>query len=222
MDDIGALPRNPPPKPKRANPPSSNSLADDDGYSDSEYNISPARRGRLNHTTRQQQQQQLLHQNDSPPMTPTYQPVRSKVSIVDAEPETTIGVAVKMRGELSFERLLRIEGEFEGKLISKGSLVVGAKGVLTGPVENMKEVHVVGGKIIGNITVEKLVLRDKAQVFGNITAKTVKIDPDCVVIGKLNINPQAPELINEKGEIVQKVAKDKPAAGAPSATPPAK
>lgn len=205
MDDV-SLPRNPPPKPKRANPPSSNSLAEDDGYSDSEYNISPARRGRLNHATARQQQQQLQHQqqNDSPPMTPTYHhPARSKVSIVDAEPETTIGAAVKMKGELSFERLLRIEGEFEGKLVSKGSLVVGAKGVLTGPVENMKEVHVTGGKIVGNIAVEKLVLRDKAQVFGNITAKTVKIDPDCVVIGRLNVNPQAPELINEKGEIVQ-------------------
>lgn len=201
MEDV-VLPRNPPAKPKRANPPSSTSLAEDDGYSDSEYSISPARRGRLNHTTARQQQ--LQQQNESPPMTPTYHhPPRSKVSIVDAEPETTIGVAVKMKGELSFERLLRIEGEFEGKLVSKGSLVVGARGVLTGPVENMKEVHVTGGKIIGNITVEKLVLRDKAQVFGNITAKTVKIDPDCVVIGRLNVNPQAPELINEKGEIVQ-------------------
>ncbi|GAB9463776.1 hypothetical protein Gpo141_00001224 [Globisporangium polare] len=201
MEDV-ALPRNPPPKPKRANPPSSSSLAEDEGYSDSEYSISPARRGRLNHQAAPRHTQQL---NDSPPMTPNYhQPVaRAKVSIVDAEPETTIGVAVKMKGELSFERLLRIEGEFEGRLVSKGSLVIGPKGVLTGPVENMKEVHVTGGKIIGNIVVEKLVLRDKAQVFGNITAKTVKIEPDCVVIGRLNINPQAPELINEKGEIVK-------------------
>lgn len=206
MEDV-ALPRNPPPKPKRANPPlsSSVSLVEDDGYSDSEYNISPARRGRLNHQAAPRHSQQQQQLNDSPPMTPNYhQPVaRAKVSIVDAEPETTIGVAVKMKGELSFERLLRIEGEFEGRLVSKGSLVIGAKGVLTGPVENMKEVHVTGGKIIGNIVVEKLVLRDKAQVFGNITAKTVKIEPDCVVIGRLNINPQAPELINEKGEIVK-------------------
>lgn len=152
-------------------------------------------------------------------MTPTYASVRaSKVPIVDADPETTIGAAVKMKGDLSFERLLRIEGEFEGKLISKGSLVVGTKGILRGPVENMKEVYVTGGKIVGNIVVEKLVLRDKAQVFGNITAKTVKIDPDCIVIGTLNINPQAPELINEKGEIVQVMKKNKSIA-APGAAP---
>lgn len=185
----GGMPRNPPPKPKRATlPPDA-----DDGYSDHEY-ASPIRRGR-NHLQRQ----------DSPPATPGYTaPNRNmKVSIADAEPETTIGIAVKMKGELSFERLLRIEGEFEGKLISKGSLVIGSKGALIGNVENMKEVFVAGGKIIGNISVERLVLRDKAQVFGNITAKTVKIDPECVVIGQLNVNPQAPERINEKGEVVK-------------------
>ncbi|KAF1317875.1 Polymer-forming cytoskeletal, partial [Globisporangium splendens] len=210
MDDGVAIPHNAPPKPKRANPPSS--LAEpDDGYSDTEYSISPARRGRLNnhHSTRQTKQLE----SDSPPMTPAYAPVRtSKVPIIDAEPETTIGVAVRMKGELSFERLLRIEGEFEGKLVSKGSLVVGTKGVLIGSIENMKEVYVTGGKIIGNLVVEKLVLRDKAQIFGNITVKTVKIEPDCVVIGRLNINPQAPELINEKGEIVQVLKKEKSAA----------
>ncbi|DBA00607.1 TPA: hypothetical protein N0F65_007736 [Lagenidium giganteum] len=200
MDDMslgGGVPRNPPPKPKRANAPSANGDADE-SFSDHEY-TSPMRRGR-NHMQRQ----------ESPPTTPTYgAPARvTKVPIVDAEPETTIGVAVKMKGELSFERLLRIEGEFEGKLISKGSLVVGTKGVLVGNVENMKEVYVTGGKVIGNISVERLVLRDKAQVFGNITAKTVKIEPDCVVVGRLNVNPQAPERVNEKGEIV----KDEPPA----------
>ncbi|KAJ0408900.1 hypothetical protein ATCC90586_005937 [Pythium insidiosum] len=204
MDDA-PMPRNPPPKPKRAGAvPPQGSLAEDDNYSDVEYNVSPARRGR---TTRVERPPP-----DSPPHTPTYPPARStKVPIVDAEPETTIGVAVKMKGELSFDRLLRIEGEFEGKLVSKGSLVIGTKGVLTGNVENMKEVYVTGGKVVGNVSVEKLVLRDKAQVFGNITAKTVKIEPDCVVIGRLNVNPQAPEKINEKGEIVKDDSEAAPA-----------
>lgn len=219
MDDLGVSSRNqqPPTKPKRANPPSTATNADmDEAYSDQEYSMSPMRR--RNHA-------RTASASESPPMTPTYPPQRvARVPIVDAEPETTIGAAVKMKGELSFERLLRIEGEFEGKLISKGSLVVGAKGVLTGPVDNMKEVYVTGGKIVGNISVDRLVLRDKAQVFGNITAKTVKIDPDCVVIGRLNVNPQAPERINEKGEIVKDeppaAQASAPAPGAPAAAPP--
>ncbi|KAF4317484.1 hypothetical protein BBO99_00007994 [Phytophthora kernoviae] len=188
MDD-SAVPRNPPPKPKRSNVPTAPAEYPDDTYSDQDYNMSPIRRGR-NHMNRQA---------ESPPLTPTYGPRQAKVPIVDAEPETTIGAAVKMKGELSFERLLRIEGEFEGKLNSKGSLVIGTRGALIGNVDNMKEVYITGGRIVGNVNVEKLVLRDKAQVFGNITAKTVKIEPDCIIIGKMNVNPQAPERINDKG-----------------------
>ncbi|EEY54559.1 uncharacterized protein PITG_08223 [Phytophthora infestans T30-4] len=107
--------------------------------------------------------------------------------------QTTIGAAVKTKGELSFERLLRIEGEFEGKLNSKGSLVIGTRGALIGNVDNMKEVYITGGRIVGNVNVEKLVLRDKAQIFGNITAKSVKIEPECIVVGRINVNPQAPD-----------------------------
>ncbi|KAH7464653.1 hypothetical protein PRIC1_010812 [Phytophthora ramorum] len=189
------VPRNPPPKPKRSNVPTAPPDYPDDTYSDQDYNMSPIRRGRQHAANRQ---------SGSPPMTPTYTvPRQLKVPIIDAEPETTIGAAVKMKGELSFERLLRIEGEFEGKLNSKGSLVIGTRGALLGNVENMKEVYVTGGKIVGNVNVEKLVLRDKAQIFGNITAKTVKIEPDCIVVGRINVNPQAPERINEKGEIVK-------------------
>lgn len=34
-------------------------------------------------------------------------------------PETTIGEYVTVKGELEFDRLLRIDGNFEGKLISE-------------------------------------------------------------------------------------------------------
>ncbi|CEG38266.1 polymer-forming cytoskeletal [Plasmopara halstedii] len=192
MED-GPKPRNPPPKVKRANAPSAPADSSDDTYVDQDYE-SPIRRGRY-HANRQ---------SGSPPMTPTYSATRQvKVPIVDAEPETTIGAAVKMKGELSFERLLRIEGEFEGKLNSKGSLVIGSRGALFGNVDNMKEVFIAGGRIIGNINVEKISVRDKGQIFGNITAKTIKIEPECIVVGQLNVNPQAPEKINDKGEIVK-------------------
>jgi Polymer-forming cytoskeletal len=55
-------------------------------------------------------------------------------------PETTIGHQVSMTGELVFDKLLRIDGKFNGKLISKGDLIVGPTGVLTGNVLDMGEV----------------------------------------------------------------------------------
>lgn len=44
-----------------------------------------------------------------------------------------------MKGELEFTRLLRVDGRFEGELITdKGSLVVGPKGEVVGDLKNMQ------------------------------------------------------------------------------------
>ncbi|RQM28075.1 hypothetical protein B5M09_007719 [Aphanomyces astaci] len=198
----------PPPKPKRnyQQPPDDDhdAIESDDAYA---APIQP-RRGRSTRAASQ-----------SPPSSPqsSRHTAVAPLKSVEGEAETTIGAAVKMKGELSFERLLRIEGEFEGKLVSKGSLVIGQKGLLTGNIDGMKEVLVAGGRVIGNITVERLVLRDKGQIFGNVTAKSIRIDPECILMGTLNVNPHAPQRINLKGEPV--VEEPKPVAPATPATP---
>merc|ERR1711865_482472 len=110
------------------------------------------------------------------------------------------GGAVKMKGELTFERLLRIDGEFEGTLTSTGDLIIGVDGVLIGDVIGMNEL-LVDGRIVGNIQVEKIDLRGNAQVHGNITAKTLTMEPGTTVVGMLNVNPYAPEKVNNKGEL---------------------
>ncbi|OQS03309.1 hypothetical protein THRCLA_21190 [Thraustotheca clavata] len=204
--------RQAPPKPKRIYQAAHDGDDGENFESDDGYNAPVApRRGRNHRATSQ-----------SPPGSPQGgRPQVAPLKTVDGDAETTIGPAVKMRGELSFERLLRIEGEFDGRLISKGSLVVGAKGLLTGPVDGMKEVLISGGRIIGNINVERLVLRDKGQIFGNVTAKSIRIDPDCVVLGSLNVNPHAPSRINLKGEPVTEEPKTIPPATTPPAQAPA-
>lgn len=61
---------------------------------------------------------------------------------------TTIGCRTKIvanhfQGELSFERLLRVDGSFKGKLASTGDLVVGAKGVVRGNISDLREVRII-------------------------------------------------------------------------------
>ena len=47
--------------------------------------------------------------------------------------------SLRMKGELEFTRLLRVDGRFEGDLITdKGSLVVGPKGEVVGDLKNMQ------------------------------------------------------------------------------------
>lgn len=90
-------------------------------------------------------------------------------------PETTLGEGVTFRGELSFERLLRIDGEFEGSLLSQGKVIVGPKGKVKADL-NLREA-IIEGHVEGNITVqEKLELRGGASIKGDVIAKALCVD----------------------------------------------
>lgn len=125
----------------------------------------------------------------------------SPTSLIEQIPETTIGENVIVRGELEFDRLLRIDGNFAGQLISKGDLIIGPTGVLMGDVRNMGSV-LVDGKVVGNIAVDFVTLRANAHIHGDITCKALTVDPTVIIVGKLNINPYAPDKVDENGNPV--------------------
>lgn len=102
------------------------------------------------------------------------------------EPETAIGESVAVTGTIRFERLLRIDGSFEGELISEGKLIIGPKGTVKADLD-LDEVFI-SGKLEGNITVKtRVVLRGRAEVKGNITAPLISIDEGVTITGELKI-----------------------------------
>lgn len=110
----------------------------------------------------------------------------------EEEPETTLGEGVSFRGELSFERLLRIDGSFEGELLSQGKVIVGPKGSVKANL-NLREA-IIEGTVEGNITVqERLMLRGDAFVKGDIRAKSICVDEGVRIIGHITVLPELPE-----------------------------
>ncbi|MGM0439922.1 MAG: bactofilin family protein [Chlamydiota bacterium] len=108
-------------------------------------------------------------------------------------PETVLGESVSFKGSLKFERFLRVEGNFEGELISEGKLVVGPKGVVKSNI-NMREV-IVEGFIDGDIVVkDRMELRGDAQVRGNITTKSLIVDEGATIIGNVKVVPSGEPL----------------------------
>jgi cytoskeletal protein CcmA (bactofilin family) len=98
------------------------------------------------------------------------------------EPDTTLGEGVVFKGQLSFKRLLRIDGQFEGELISEGKLVVGPTGVVKSNVK-MREA-IIEGVVEGNICVqEKLELRANARIIGDIEARFLIVDEGVTLLG---------------------------------------
>jgi cytoskeletal protein CcmA (bactofilin family) len=104
-------------------------------------------------------------------------------------PETTLGAGVSFRGQLSFERYLRIDGTFEGELLSQGKIVVGPTGKVKSNL-NLREA-IIEGVVEGNITVqEKLELRGEAIVKGDIQAKSLCVDEGVTITGYVLVTPK--------------------------------
>lgn len=118
-------------------------------------------------------------------------------SLESEEPETIIGQNVTIKGVIAFARLLRVDGTFEGELESEGNLIVGTQGFVKANLD-LKEAFI-AGKVEGNITVrERLVLRGRAEIRGDITAPLLSIDEGVSIIGKVHVT--APEQFQEQPE----------------------
>ncbi len=114
-------------------------------------------------------------------------------SFLDEEtPETTIGKGVSIKGELSFQRLIRIDGSFEGTLNSEGKLIIGPTGTVISNLELSEAI--IEGRVEGNLKVRgRLELRGEAQIQGDIAAKTLSVDEGVSILGEVRVTPFAEE-----------------------------
>ena len=87
----------------------------------------------------------------------------------------TIGQSVVIKGDLSAEEDLTIEGQVEGKIdLGNNVLSIGSTGRITAQV--LAKVVIVMGKVNGNITAtEAINLRETASVDGELVAPRVGI-----------------------------------------------
>ena len=108
-------------------------------------------------------------------------------------PDVTISSGVAMKGELSFPKLLRVEGSFVGSLKAGGDIVVAPGGTLESDVNNDSGYLLVEGKVIGNVSVRRVQISQSGHVFGDITCNSFIIAPGAVVIGACQVRPEPPE-----------------------------
>jgi cytoskeletal protein CcmA (bactofilin family) len=136
-------------------------------------------------------------------------------------PDTTIGFGVEVNGELEFAKLLRINGRFKGNLSiagndltryhksdMMGNIIIGEHGKFVGNIGDsclIKCMVVEGGEVVGNIQVDELLLLNHSKITGKITCKHCCIGPEVSINSageSVNIQPLAPELIDEFEQIV--------------------
>ncbi|CAM9180394.1 unnamed protein product [Sphacelaria rigidula] len=122
------------------------------------------------------------------------------LSLLDQKPESMVAETLKMKGELEFTRLLRVDGRFEGDLITdNGSLVVGPKGEVVGDLKNMKEVYV-EGIVRGNVFASEVKVKNNGMLFGDIQCLQLTLDPTASVKGVADTATLKERAIQEKAD----------------------
>ena len=95
---------------------------------------------------------------------------------------------VEIKGNLKFAGELTFEGKLEGEINSDGTLHLGDSAVVTGNI-NVGSV-IVRGKINGNVTAkDKIDIKAKTELFGDIRASKLVIEEGITFVGKTEVNP---------------------------------
>jgi len=95
---------------------------------------------------------------------------------------------VELKGTLKFSGDMTFDGKLDGDINSEGSLNLGDNAVVKGNI-NVNTV-VVRGKINGNVIArEKIEIKAKTEMFGDIRAPKLVIEEGVTFVGKSEVNP---------------------------------
>jgi cytoskeletal protein CcmA (bactofilin family) len=95
---------------------------------------------------------------------------------------------VELKGTLKFSGEMTFDGKLDGDINSEGSLNLGDNAVVKGNI-NVNTV-VVRGKINGNVVArEKIEIKAKTEMFGDIRAPKLVIEEGVTFVGKSEVNP---------------------------------
>jgi len=101
-----------------------------------------------------------------------------------------IGASTIVRGELSGEEDLLVEGKVEGKiLLRQYAVTIGAKGKVAAEVQ--ARAVLIDGEVEGNLVAEEqIVVRKSGRVRGDLTAPRVTIEDGASFKGSIDMEPK--------------------------------
>jgi cytoskeletal protein CcmA (bactofilin family) len=102
--------------------------------------------------------------------------------------KNVLSTDVEIKGSLKFSGELAFDGKLEGEIQTDGVLTLGDSAVIMGNI-NAQSV-IVRGKITGNIIAkEKIEIKAKTELFGDIRATKLVVEEGVTFVGKTEVNP---------------------------------
>jgi cytoskeletal protein CcmA (bactofilin family) len=102
--------------------------------------------------------------------------------------KNVLNTDVEVKGTLKFAGELTFDGKLEGDIHSEGTLTLGDNAVVKGTIDVGSVV--VRGKITGNVIAkDKIDLKAKTELFGDVRAAKLVIEEGVTFVGKSEVNP---------------------------------
>ena len=102
--------------------------------------------------------------------------------------DTVIGSGVKMRGNLSSEGDIAVDGTLAGNIKSGGQVTIGVNGRIVGNIDSTSVT--IGGKVEGNVkALDTVSILESGHLHGDIDASQIEIGLGAVFIGTSKMKP---------------------------------
>lgn len=132
--------------------------------------------------------------------------------IAGQEFPTVIGPDASFKGELSFEKGLRLQGKFEGKITTAGRLHIAREAKMQADVDAGSVI--VEGEVKGNLNAaDRIELKASARYEGDLRASKLVVDEGAVFSGQVTVGPDA---VKGRGPMPQGQQRPQPAVAVPA------
>lgn len=103
---------------------------------------------------------------------------------------TILGPDAKFKGELSFEKGMRVMGHFEGKVNTPGRIHIAKEAKMQADVEAGG--IIVEGEVQGNLSAsDRIELKNTARYEGDLRASKLVVDEGAVFSGHVSVGPDS-------------------------------
>lgn len=103
---------------------------------------------------------------------------------------TILGPDAIFKGEMSFEKGVRLMGKFEGRINTPGRLHVAREARMAADVES--GAIVIEGEVKGNLTAsDRIELKQTARLDGDLRATKLTVDEGAIFNGHVTVGPDA-------------------------------
>jgi cytoskeletal protein CcmA (bactofilin family) len=101
---------------------------------------------------------------------------------------TILGPDANFKGELSFEKGMRLMGRFEGKITTPGRLHIAKEAKMSADVE--AGAIIVEGEVQGNLQAnDRIEMKQSARYEGDLRASKLVVDEGAIFSGHVSVGP---------------------------------